>query len=137
MINDQVKKMFEEEKYLSKKIIIEQMILLKIGIKNIGVLTFPQYLYNGEKSAEKIALIYDVKAKEYEENFSFKKLSFTKKRMMKKAVRHKKDILSKIYEDVVYNDESYKRYIEYAEKLKIMGVEYKVRPSLRELVLFA
>ncbi|MFP4457390.1 MAG: DUF483 domain-containing protein [Clostridia bacterium] len=137
MINDQVKEMFDNEKYLSKKVIIEQMVLLKLGIKNIGILTFPQHLYNGEKIAEKIALVYDEKVKEYEENFSFRKLSFTKKRMMKKAIKHKKDILSKVYDDIVYNDQSYKKYIEYAEKLKIMGVEYKVRPSLRELVLFA
>jgi len=137
MINKEVKEMFDNEKLVSRKAIIEQMILLKLGIKNIGILTFPQYLYKGEKIAEKIALIYEERVKEYEEKFSFRKLSFTRKRMMRKAVKHKKEILENVYNEIVYEDESYKRFIEYAEKLKVMGVEFEVRPSLRELVLFA
>src|SRR6056297_1649449 len=121
MINKEIKEMFDNEKYLSKKVLIEQMILLKLGIKNIGIVTFPQNLFKGDRVAEKIALIYDERVEEYEEKFSFKKLAFTRKGMLQKAVRHKKEILREVYNEVVYEDESYKRFIKYAEKFKIMG----------------
>ncbi len=137
MISKDIKNMLEEEKLVSQQAIIEQMILLKLGVKSIGILTFPQFLYKGEDVAKQIAAVYEDKVKEYEEKFSLKKLAIGHKRMAKKAVKHKKEILREIYNDVVYNNESYKRYLEYAKQLKVMGVEFEVRPSLRELVLFA
>jgi hypothetical protein len=137
MINDKLVEMLDNEKLISQQAIIEQMVLLKLGVKSIGLLTFPQFLYKGEDVAKQIATIYEDKAKQYEDKFALKKLAFSKKRMAQKSVEHKKEILRKIYNDIVHENESYKRFLEYAKELKVMGVEFEIRPSLRELVLFA
>ncbi len=129
-------KMLAKEDLVIQRNVIEQMLLLKLGIKQVGIITFPGALPNSEDVNKRINTIYDERVKAYEEKFMLRKLAFSYQKMVEKAVKHKREILTQVYNDVVHQDSSYLQYFSYAEELQIMGVEYLVRPAIRELVLF-
>ena len=110
------------------------MLLSKLGFKNCSSITIPRDLTNGQTLAEDINKQYQEKVTNYESKFSLRKLSLSPSGMVKKAVRHKQDILRKICNESINKNESYHRVISWAKIIGLLGIEFEVRPSIREML---
>ena len=132
-----IAQLYSEEDIIAKRIIIDNMLLSKLGFKNCSSITIPRDLTNGQALAEDINKAYQEKVEQYESKFSLKKLSLSPRGMIKKAVRHKQDILRKVCNEKISADESYHRVISWAKIIGLLGIEFEVRPSIREMLFIA
>ena len=130
-----VAELYAADHKTSNRVIIEHFLMPKLGIKTCSQVTLPRDMNNGEELAEQINVEFNKQAKEYEEKFAVRKLSFSKKRMVEKAVKQKQSMLAAIFNELVYKDESYLELISWGRIIGLLGLEYEVRPSLREMVL--
>ena len=131
-----VAKLYQEEDIISKKLIIENMLLSKIGIKGCSSITIPSDLKQGKEMAERINQQYQEKVTEYENKFSWRKLALSPRKLVEKAIKHKQQILKKIFNENVYTNEEYLRLISWGRIIGLIGIEYEIRPSIREMLLF-
>lgn len=128
--------LYQSVENVNDRIKIEAFLFQNIGMRSLSIITIPQEMKNNTDLGKRIDASYDEAVKAYESQFAFKKLDFTKRRMAKKAVKHKELLLKEAFDKVVYEDDIYKEFVHFGHSLGLNGIEYQVRPSIREIILY-
>lgn len=126
-------KMFKSERDITNRIKIEVFLLQAIKFRDLGILTVPVELPDGSELGAIIDKNYNERL-DKDSNSLWRKLAGNL--FAKKEVARKQSLIREEYDKVIQESDTYKAHIEWARALKLVGFEYEVRPSVKELFFY-